>query len=66
MGMGRGWFYHPISVASDGSGLCFVLQSFLGRLQAIRIPDEKKHSENIQISVAGPGSAAPAAKEIAK
>lgn len=63
MGMSLGWFYHPVSLATDDSGHCFVLQAFLGRVQAVKIPVEKAALDT-QISVAKPdGDSTPARNE---
>ena len=53
MGTGAGWFYHPISLASDESSRCFVLQSFMGRVQAAKIPGAHE-TPGTQISAAKP------------
>jgi len=49
MGLNKGWFYHPISICTDDSGHCIVLQSFLGRIQAVTIPSHKK-ADVIEVS----------------
>jgi hypothetical protein len=65
MGMGPGWFYHPISLAADDTGRCYVLQSFMGRIQAVKVPDEKAATNQL-ISAAKPQSDLQAAKEDSK
>jgi len=64
MGTGPGWFYHPISIATEDSLHCFVLQMFLGRVQAVLIPPE--HPSDTQISVANPQRTADSAGEAKK
>jgi hypothetical protein len=56
MGVSKGWFYHPSSLASDGKGRCFILQSFQDRVQIYRIPEEKP-ADTTEVSVVAPAGA---------
>jgi hypothetical protein len=63
MGMAPGWFYHPTALATDDAGRCYVLQSFMSRIQAVKIPGVKT-AGGTQVTVAKAADAtAPAATQ---
>lgn len=56
MGVSPGWFYHPQAICTDGAGRYYVAQTFLNRVQAVRVPGEALPPE-VRVSVATPAAA---------
>ena len=51
MGISPGWFYHPQALCTDGEGRYFVAQTFMNRVQAVRIPGESPLATEVRVSV---------------
>jgi DNA-binding beta-propeller fold protein YncE len=60
MGQGSGWFYLPSTIVSGADGVCYVAQTFMNRVQAVRFDSDNTDQSERVIAVETPDEASSA------